>query len=72
MTAKSIPNPQEIRAARQSAGLSQTQAGALVGVALRTWQQWEAGDCRMRAALWELFQIRTGAGPDCNRESDVG
>jgi len=32
----------------------------LVHVALRTWQQWEAGDRRMPPAAWELFCIKIG------------
>jgi len=31
----------------------------LVHVALRTWQQWEAGDRRMHPAFWELFRIKS-------------
>jgi DNA-binding transcriptional regulator YiaG len=53
------PSPDEIRQARQDAGLSQTSAGALVHSGLRTWQQWEAGDRAMHPGLWELFRIKT-------------
>lgn len=49
------PQPDEIRAARQAAGITQTQAAALVHTTCRTWQQWEAGDRRMHPAFWELF-----------------
>jgi DNA (cytosine-5)-methyltransferase 1 len=49
------PSPVEIRAAREAAGLTQTEAGALIYAALITWQQWEAGKRRMHAAFWELF-----------------
>ena len=49
-----------IRAAREAAGLTQTQAGALVHAPLRAWQRWEAGDCPMHAGLWELFQRKAG------------
>lgn len=52
------PAPEAIKAAREAAGLSQTEAGDLVRSALRTWQQWEAGDRRMHPGLWELFQIK--------------
>ncbi len=48
----------EIRSAREFAGLTQTQAGALVGAALRTWQSWESGERRMPPAKWELFQLK--------------
>jgi len=52
------PPPAEIRAAREAAGITQTQAGALVHASLRNWQQWEAGDRRMHPGLWELFNIK--------------
>lgn len=52
------PTSEEIRGAREAAGLSQTAAGALVHTTCRTWQQWEAGDRRMHPAFWELFNIK--------------
>lgn len=57
----SSPMPGEVRAARESQGLSQTDAAALVHSALRSWQQWEAGDRRMHPGLWELFRLKTAA-----------
>jgi DNA-binding transcriptional regulator YiaG len=53
------PTPADIRTAREAAGLTQTQAAALVHSALRSWQQWEAGDRAMHPGLWELFRIKT-------------
>ena len=55
------PSPREVRAARELAGLTQTQAGVLLHTTCRTWQQWEAEpgskDHRaMHPAIWELFQ----------------
>lgn len=58
MTAPTVPAPDEIRAAREAAELSQTAAAQLVCSALRTWQQWEAGDRRMHPGLWELFRLK--------------
>lgn len=55
------PEPNEIRAAREAAGLTQTAAAELVHGSLRTWQQWEAGDRRMHPGLWELFGLKVGA-----------
>lgn len=57
------PSPREVRAARELAGLTQTQAGALVHTTCRTWQQWEAEqgtkDHRaMHPAFWDLFQSK--------------
>lgn len=56
----SNPTPDEIKAAREAAGLTQTAAGELVHTTCRGWQLWEAGDRRMHPAFWELFQIKTG------------
>lgn len=49
------PAPEEIRARREAAGLSQTAAAELIHSTLRTWQDWEAGIARMHPGLWELF-----------------
>lgn len=53
------PSPAEIRAARESAGLSQKDAAALIHSTWRTWQDWEAGKARMHPGLWELFRIKS-------------
>ena len=57
------PTPAEVLAAREAAGLSQTAAAVLVYSALRSWQQWEAGDRRMHPGLWELFRIKAASTP---------
>lgn len=49
------PTPSEVRQARESAGLTQTQAAVLIYNTLRAWQRWEAGDSPMHPAFWELF-----------------
>jgi DNA-binding transcriptional regulator YiaG len=54
------PTPDEIRRARETSGLSQSQAAATVLVVLRTWQRWEYGERQMPPGLWELFQLKTG------------
>lgn len=61
----SNPSPAEIRAAREDAGLTQTQAAALIYSGLRAWQGWEAplgnpDHRRMHPAIWELFLIKAG------------
>lgn len=56
------PTPSEILAARKAAGLTQTQAAKLVGVTLRAWQYWEAGERTMPTSAWELFLIKTREG----------
>jgi DNA-binding transcriptional regulator YiaG len=53
------PTPEQIKESRQQAGLTQTEAAALVYVELRAWQHWEAGTRPMHAGLWELFQLKT-------------
>ena len=52
------PTPSDLKSSRITAGLTQTEAGALVGAALRTWQAWEAGDRKMPAPKWELFCMK--------------
>lgn len=52
------PPPESIRAAREAAGLTQTEAADLVHSTLRRWQEWEAGVHRMHPGLWELFGIK--------------
>ncbi len=59
-TTTTPPEPDDIRAARAAAGLTQTEAGAVVHASLRTWQQWEAGDRKMHPGLFELFKLKTG------------
>lgn len=53
------PKPDEIRAARDKAGLTQTAAAALIYCALRGWQDWEGGQRPMHPAFWDLFQRKT-------------
>lgn len=54
------PAPDEIRAGREAAGLTQSAAAALVHANLRSWQRWEAGERAMHPAFWELFLIKSG------------
>ena len=49
------PTPEQIRAARDAAGLSQADAASLIYSTERTWQGWEQGERRMHPGLWELF-----------------
>lgn len=52
------PTCEAIVAARKAAGLSQTAAGQLCFVALRTWQYWESGQNRMLPAIWLCWLAR--------------
>lgn len=54
----SNPTAADVREARQSAGLTQTQAAELVRGTMRAWQEWEAGNRRMHPGLWELFLLK--------------
>jgi putative transcriptional regulator len=60
-TVRPNPDPADIRAAREKAGLTQTEAGALIYSTLRTWQDWEGGQRRMHPGLMELFEIKVKA-----------
>jgi len=60
MKKSKAPQPEEIRAARDKAGLTQEDAAALIGYTRRAWQDWEAGARGMRRALFELFLERSG------------
>lgn len=55
------PKPAEILAARTKAGLTQTEAAALLFTTCRVWQQWEAGDRRMHPAFFQLFTLKTSS-----------
>lgn len=58
MTPPENPAPDAIRAARAAAGLTQTQAAALIYCTLRGWQDWEAGKRAMHPAFFELFLLK--------------
>lgn len=55
------PDKEQIRAAREAAGLTQTAAAALIHCTLRGWQEWEAGNRRMHPAFWELWLIKVAS-----------
>ena len=54
-----MPSPATIRSSRIALGLTQKQAGALVGVTDRAWRYWESGRRTMPVGIWELFQLKT-------------
>lgn len=60
-SAAANPRPEAIRAAREAAALTQTEAAALVHATCRRWQEWEAGDYRMHPGLFELFKLKAQA-----------
>lgn len=58
--APASPDKAAIKEARKVAGLSQSEAGAVVYVSRRAWQKYEDGTNAMKLGLWELFRFKTG------------
>lgn len=58
------PTPEQVRAAREAAGLTQEQAGAITHNARRAWQDWEAGNRRMPHSAWTLYLLMTNQHPN--------
>lgn len=59
------PTPEEIKATRLAAGLTQVKAAEMVYVVGRAWVYWEATDSasgqrKMPLAVWELFLAKIG------------
>lgn len=54
------PTPEEVRSARNAAGMTQTEAAETVHMSMRAWQQWEGDERTMPPGLFELFMIKTG------------
>ena len=54
-----IPSKEQVRSARDAAGLTQAQAAEIVYVTSHAWHYWEKGKRAMPAGLWELFLIKT-------------
>jgi DNA (cytosine-5)-methyltransferase 1 len=52
------PDPANIIKTRKEAGLTQTEAAALIHCSMRAWQKWEAGERTMHPAFWDLFLIK--------------
>lgn len=54
------PTPDQVRASRAAAGLTQAQAAALVRVTPRAWQAWERGQNPMPPTAWLLWRLLVG------------
>ncbi len=52
------PTPEQIRKAREKAGLSRQEAAALIHKSVRTWEKWENGERTMDPAFFELWQLK--------------
>lgn len=59
----STPAPDEIKQARAAAGMTQSEAAALIYSTMRTWQDWESGARRMHPAFMELWRIKVASSP---------
>ncbi len=56
IVAPPTPSREELKCARQAAGITQREAAQLVYISPRTYSDYEQGRLRMRAAIWELLQ----------------
>lgn len=59
-----IPTKDQVRSARDAAGLTQAESAQIVYVTSHAWHYWETGKRAMPAAAWELFLIKTGVRHD--------
>lgn len=50
-----VVKPEAVKAWRAGKGLTQKAAAALVGVTMRTWQNWESGSTRVHPLIWETI-----------------
>lgn len=51
--------PSEIKSRRKAAGLTQSEAAALVHCHVNVWQKYEYGTLNMIPCRWELFCLKT-------------
>jgi DNA-binding XRE family transcriptional regulator len=54
------PPPTIIGRTRSHLGQTQREAGLVVSVSERAWQDWERGVAEMPVAAWELYLMRAG------------
>ncbi len=54
------PTPTVIIATRERVGLTQGDAGALIGRSERAWRSYEAGTRELDPILWQVWRIRAG------------
>jgi hypothetical protein len=57
------PSAEEIKIARLATGLTQTEAGAVLGSSCRMWQKWEWGEAALHGSKFAFFKIVTGIAP---------
>lgn len=59
MIKQTIVPPLAVLTARQSVGMTQTQAALVIGATRSSWQSWEYGKRVMPAAKFLLFKMLT-------------
>jgi putative transcriptional regulator len=59
-----LPSPENVLQARKAAGMTQTEAGAVLGSHNSVWRKYELGTRQMSAPLWELFLLKTDQHPN--------
>ncbi len=57
------PTPEQVRAARQAAGLTPQQCSELLGLRRVAWAEYERGERRPSGPQWEMFLLLTGQHP---------
>ena len=51
-------SPEQIKAVRKKAGLTQAEAAALISYSKRAWQDWEQGRKPMRDVVMDFFLLK--------------
>lgn len=57
------PTPEDVLRARKAVGMTQTEAGAVLGSQNGVWRKYELGTRQMSSPLWELFLLKTNQHP---------
>jgi hypothetical protein len=65
------PTPEQIKAARLAANMTQAEAAAVVhrtsSTGFKRWSEWECGAKKMPPAEWELFNLKVARGISIER-----
>ena len=62
--------PEQIKAVRLKAGLTQAEAAKLISYSKRAWQDWEQGRKPMRDAVMDFFLLKLALRDARMEESD--
>ena len=63
-------SPEQIKAVRKKAGLTQKEAAELISYSKRAWQDWEQGRKPMRDAVMDFFLLKLALRDAQMEESD--